>query len=153
SRTGKIGATRFRVAMEANLSVAHTVPWLRVPGPRRARNCEMGGLTFRPASSLAGRARRGHYASVRAAWYERQGPAREVLQVGELPAPEPGRGEVRVQVAYSGVNAGDTKKRRGWLGSVMPFPRVIPHSDGAGVIEAVGEGADPRRVGERVWMF
>jgi NADPH2:quinone reductase len=90
---------------------------------------------------------------MRAAWYERQGPAREVLQVGEFAAPEPGRGEVRVRVAYSGVNPGDTKKRRGWLGSVMPFPRVIPHSDGAGVIESVGEGVDRRRVGERVWVF
>jgi NADPH:quinone reductase len=95
----------------------------------------------------------GHYALVHAAWYERQGPAGEVLQVGELSAPEPRRGEVRVRVAYSGVNPGDTKKRRGWLGSAMPFPRVIPHSDGAGVIESVGEGVDPRRVGERVWVF
>jgi NADPH:quinone reductase len=90
---------------------------------------------------------------MRAAWYERQGPAREVLQVGELPAPEPRRGDVRVRVAYSGVNPGDTKKRSGWLGSAMPFPRVIPHSDGAGVIESVGEGVDPSRVGERVWVF
>lgn len=56
-----------------------------------------------------------------------------------------------VRVAYSGVNPGDTKKWRGWLGSAMPFPRVIPHSDG--VIESVGEGVDSRRVGERVWMF
>jgi NADPH2:quinone reductase len=91
--------------------------------------------------------------SMRAAWYERQGPAREVLQVGELPAPEPLRGEVRVRVDYSGVNPGDTKKRRGWLGSAMPFARVIPHSDGAGVIESVGKDVDPRRIGERVWVF
>jgi NADPH2:quinone reductase len=90
---------------------------------------------------------------VRAVWYDRQGPASEVLQVGELPAPEPGRGEVRVRVTRSGVNPGDTKKRRGWLGSEMPFPRVIPHSDGAGVVESVGEGVDPGRVGERVWVF
>jgi NADPH2:quinone reductase len=90
---------------------------------------------------------------MRAAWYERQGIAREVLQVGELLPPAPRRGEVRVRVAYSGVNPGDTKKRRGWLGSAMPFPRVIPHSDGAGVIDSVGEGVDPRRVGERVWVF
>jgi NADPH:quinone reductase len=90
---------------------------------------------------------------VRAIWYDRQGPAAEVLQAGELPAPEPGPGEVRVRVTYSGVNPGDTKKRRGWLGSVMPFPRVIPHSDGAGVIESVGEGVDPGRAGQRVWVF
>jgi len=88
-----------------------------------------------------------------AAWYERQGPASVVLQIGELPAPEPSRGEVSVRIAYSGVNPGDTKKRRGWLGSAMPFPRVIPHSDGAGMIESVGEGVDPRRVGERVWVY
>jgi NADPH2:quinone reductase len=90
---------------------------------------------------------------MRAVWYDRQGPAGEVLQAGELAAPEPGPGEVRVQVTRSGVNPGDTKKRRGWLGSAMPFPRVIPHSDGAGVIESAGEGVDPARVGQRVWVF
>jgi NADPH2:quinone reductase len=90
---------------------------------------------------------------MRASWYEDQGAARQVLQIGELPAPELGRGDVRVRVAYSGVNPGDTKKRQGWLGSAMPFPRVIPHSDGAGVIESVGEGVDPRRVGGQVWVF
>ena len=90
---------------------------------------------------------------MRAVWYERQGPASEVLQVGELPAPEAGPGEVRVRVSRSGINPGDTKKRRGWLGSEMPFPRVIPHSDGAGVIESVGRGVDPGRVGQRVWVF
>jgi NADPH:quinone reductase len=90
---------------------------------------------------------------VRAVWYERQGAAAEVLQVGELPDPEPGPGEVRVRVRYSGVNPGDTKKRRGWLGSAMPYPRVIPHSDGAGVLDSVGEGVDPSRVGRRVWIY
>jgi NADPH2:quinone reductase len=90
---------------------------------------------------------------VRAVWYERQGPAAEVLQVGELPDPRPAPGEVRVRLTRSGVNPGDTKKRRGWLGSTMPFPRVVPHSDGAGSIESVGEGVDPGRVGQRVWVF
>jgi NADPH2:quinone reductase len=90
---------------------------------------------------------------VRAVWYERQGTAGEVLQVGELPDPEPGPGEVRVRVRLSGVNPGDTKKRRGWLGSAMPYPRVIPHSDGAGVLEAVGMGVDAVRVGRRVWVY
>jgi NADPH2:quinone reductase len=90
---------------------------------------------------------------VRAAWYERQGPADEVLQIGELPAPLPAPGEVRVQVSCSGVNPGDTKKRGGWLGSAMPYPQVIPHSDGSGVIESVGDGIDPGRVGRRVWVF
>ena len=90
---------------------------------------------------------------MRAVWYERQGPAGEVLQIGELPDPEPGPGEVRVRVRLSGVNPGDTKKRRGWLGSAMPYPRVIPHSDGAGVVESVGVGVDPARVGRRVWVY
>jgi NADPH2:quinone reductase len=93
------------------------------------------------------------YRFVRAAWYDRQGPAGDVLQVGELPAPEPGPGEVRVRITRSGVNPGDTKKRRGWLGSAMAFPRVIPHSDGAGTVEAVGDGVDGGRVGERVWVY
>ncbi|WP_369262935.1 NADPH:quinone reductase [Streptomyces sp. R35] len=88
-----------------------------------------------------------------ASWYDEQGPATDVLQVGELPDPQPGPGEVRVRVTVSGVNPGDTKKRRGWLGSSMPYPRVIPHSDAAGVIDAVGEGADARRVGQRVWVY
>jgi NADPH2:quinone reductase len=90
---------------------------------------------------------------VRAVWYDRQGPASEVLQVGELPDPDPGPGEVRVRVRFSGVNPGDTKKRRGWLASSMPYPRVVPHSDAAGVVDAVGEGVDPARVGRRVWVY
>ena len=90
---------------------------------------------------------------MRAVWYDRQGPAAEVLQVGELPDPRPGPGEVRVRVRLSGINPGDTKKRRGWLGSTMPFPRVIPHSDAAGVIDEIGAGVDPARIGRRVWVF
>src|SRR3954451_16437698 len=90
---------------------------------------------------------------MRAAWYESQGTASEVLRVGELPTPEAGAGEVRVRLAYSGVNPGDTKKRRGWLGSSMPYPRVTPHSDASGVVDAVGEGVAPDRIGERVWVY
>jgi NADPH:quinone reductase len=88
---------------------------------------------------------------MRAAWYERQGAAREVLTVGDAVTPHPGRGEVRLRVHVSAVNPGDVKKRQGWLGSSMPYPRVIPHSDGAGVIDAVGEGVDRALVGRRVW--
>jgi NADPH:quinone reductase len=88
-----------------------------------------------------------------AAWYDRQGPASEVLQVGDLPEPRPGPGEVRVRVHLSGVNPGDTKKRRGWLGSSMSFPRVIPHSDAAGVVDEVGDAVDKSRVGQRVWVY
>jgi NADPH2:quinone reductase len=91
---------------------------------------------------------------MRAAWYERKGPAREVLQVGEVPTPEAGPGEVRVRVHVSGVNPSDTKNRGGWRGNVaMPFPRIIPHQDGAGVIDQVGDGVSPARVGERVWLY
>jgi NADPH:quinone reductase len=88
-----------------------------------------------------------------AAWYDRQGPASDVLQVGDLPQPDPIAGEVRVRITTSGINPGDTKKRGAWLGSAMSFPRVIPHSDGAGVIDAVGAGVDPARIGERVWVY
>jgi NADPH2:quinone reductase len=90
---------------------------------------------------------------MRAVWYDRQGPAAQVLHVGELPDPQPGPGEVRVRIRFSGVNPGDTKKRRGWLGSAMPYPRVIPHSDAAGVIDAVGDGVDLMRLGHRVWVY
>ena len=89
---------------------------------------------------------------MRAAWYERPGPAAEVLQVGEMAEPEPSQGEVRVRVALSGVNPGDTKKRGDWLGSRMPFPRIVPHSDGSGVIDAVGQDVDRNRIGQRVWI-
>jgi NADPH:quinone reductase len=57
-----------------------------------------------------------------------------------------------VRLRFSGVNPGDTKKRRGWLGSAMPYPLVIPHSDGAGVVDAVGDGVDRTRIGRRVWV-
>lgn len=89
---------------------------------------------------------------MRAAWYDRQGSL-DVLEVGELPGPEPGPGEVRVQVAYSGVNPGDVKKREGREGSTMPFARVVPHSDGSGVVDAAGAGVDAGRVGRRVWVW
>lgn len=86
-----------------------------------------------------------------ASWYDSQGPAAEVLQVGELPDPQPNPGEVRVRVHVSGANPGDTKKRHGWLGSSMPYLRVIPHSDAAGVIDMVGDGVADR-IGQRVWV-
>ncbi len=67
--------------------------------------------------------------------------------------PQSGPGEVRVRLTFSGINPGDTKKRGDWVGYGMPYPRVIPHSDGAGVVDAVGEGVSPGRVGERVWVY
>ena len=90
---------------------------------------------------------------MKAAWYDRQGAPDAVLQVGELPDPRPGPAEVRIRVRASGINRGDVKKREGWLGSSMPYPRVIPHSDGAGEIDAVGPGTPAARVGERVWCY
>jgi NADPH:quinone reductase len=88
-----------------------------------------------------------------AAFYTRQGPAAEVLQVGEQPTPQPGPGEVRVRLHTSGVNPSDWKVRKGGFGRALQFPLVIPHSDGAGVIDAVGEGVPASRVGERVWTW
>jgi NADPH2:quinone reductase len=89
---------------------------------------------------------------MKAAWYERNGPAHEVLTVGEMDDPVPARGEVRVRIAYSGVNPSDVKRREAFGGQVITFPRVIPNNDGAGIIDKVGEGVDPARVGERVWL-
>jgi NADPH2:quinone reductase len=90
---------------------------------------------------------------MRAAWFDRQGPAQEVLQVGELPTPEPGPGEVLVRVHASGVNPSDVKFRQGGPGRALPYDPVVPHSDGAGVVDAVGDGVDNARVGERVWIW
>lgn len=90
---------------------------------------------------------------MQAAWYERQGPAFEVLTVGEMATPDPGLGEVRIRVAASGVNPGDVKKRQDTFGVGMPYARVVPHSDGAGVIDKVGDQVSSSRVGERVWCF
>ncbi len=90
---------------------------------------------------------------MRAAWYERRGPASDTLIVGELPDPEPGPGEVRLAIEVSGLSPGDVKKREGWQGAPMEYPRIIPHSDGAGVIDAVGPGVDPTRVGRRAWCY
>jgi len=90
---------------------------------------------------------------MRAAFYERTGPGRDVLQVAEIATPEPGTGEVRVRLATSGVNPSDVKSRAGLRSKELPFPRVVPHSDGAGVIDRVGEGVAAARLGERVWVW
>jgi NADPH2:quinone reductase len=89
---------------------------------------------------------------MRAAFYARQGAAHEVLQIGSLERPEPKPGEVRVRVYASGVNPSDTYGRAGSQAR-MPFPRIVPHQDGAGVIDAVGPGVDTARIGERVWVY
>ena len=88
---------------------------------------------------------------MRAVWYERNGAA-DVLHIGEMPDPTPGPGEVRVRIVTSGVNPSDWKRRQG-LTRRLEFPRVIPHQDGAGVIDRVGPGVPASRLGERVWLY
>jgi NADPH2:quinone reductase len=87
---------------------------------------------------------------MKAAWYENNGEARDVLMVGEMPTPEPGPGEVRVRLSTSGVNPSDVKSR---MRRPLIAPRIVPHSDGAGIIDAVGAGVDAARIGERVWTW
>jgi NADPH2:quinone reductase len=89
---------------------------------------------------------------MRAIRYLRWGDPAEVLEQVEIPIPEPGPGEVLVRIAASGVNPHDVKKRSGWLGAPPSGHGVIPHSDGAGTVTAVGPGIDPARVGERVFF-
>jgi NADPH:quinone reductase-like Zn-dependent oxidoreductase len=85
---------------------------------------------------------------MKAVYYERKGPAAQVLVAGELPDPQPAPGEVRVKVEFSGINPTDTKLRAGWDGAME-----IPHQDGAGVIDRVGAGVPQARAGERVWIY
>ena len=89
---------------------------------------------------------------MRAAYYEKNGSAREVLRVGEVETPQAGPGEVRVKLATSGVNPSDVKSRQGSTRKIA-WPRVIPQSDGAGVIDQVGDGVAKSRIGERVWVW
>lgn len=90
---------------------------------------------------------------MRAAIYDRTGPARDVLRIEEVPTPEPGPDEVRVRVEWSGVNPSDVKTRAGARTRTLPFPKIIPHSDGAGLIDAVGSNVSRSRIGERVWVW
>jgi NADPH2:quinone reductase len=89
---------------------------------------------------------------MRAAYYEQNGTAREVLRVGEVETPQAGPGEVRVKLSHSGVNPSDVKARQGSTRKIA-WPRLIPHSDGAGVIDQVGDGIAKSRLGERVWVW
>jgi len=90
---------------------------------------------------------------MKAAWYEKQGPPREVLIVGEMPDPIPGPGELRIRIAASGINPGDTKKRGDAFGVGMPYPRIIPHGDGAGKVDRVGDGISSDWIGKSVWCY
>src|SRR5829696_1598429 len=89
---------------------------------------------------------------MRAAYYEKNGSARDVLRVAEVETPEPGPGEVRIKLKTSGVNPSDVKAREGRTRK-LSYPRVIPHSDGAGDIDMVGDGVAASRKGERVWIW
>lgn len=88
---------------------------------------------------------------MKAAWYENQGAAKDVLIVGETIDPVPGEGKVRIRIAASGINPGDVKKRQNACGYGMPYPRVIPHGDGAGTIDQAGTGVSENWIGQRVW--
>jgi len=90
---------------------------------------------------------------MRAAWYEKQGPAKDVLTVGEMPDPHPAAGEVRIHIAASGINPGDIKKRQDAFGYGMAYARVIPHSDGAGQVDEIGGGVPPEWLGQSVWCY
>ena len=90
---------------------------------------------------------------MKSAYYEENGPARDVLRISDLPTPTPGPGEVRVRLAWSGVNPSDVKGRSGAIWRPMAFPKIIPHSDGSGVIDAVGENVSSSRINEPVWVW
>ncbi|MEO1222915.1 MAG: NADPH:quinone reductase [Pseudomonadota bacterium] len=90
---------------------------------------------------------------MRAAWYRSTGSAASVLTVGDLPAPKPALGEVLVRMRASGINPADLKRRAGWRGMAMDHDLVVPHSDGAGEIAAVGDGVPAERIGEPVWLW
>ncbi|MCC3502876.1 MULTISPECIES: NADPH:quinone reductase [unclassified Microcoleus] len=90
---------------------------------------------------------------MKAAYYEQLGNAKDVLKIGEIDVPELGANDVLVKVRASGINPSDVKQRSGWGGLTMRHPRVIPHNDGAGIIEAAGEGVPQSRIGERVWIY
>lgn len=97
---------------------------------------------------------------MRAGWYERKGGAREVIEIGETAPPEPGPGEIRVRLHASGVNPTDCKRRGGqgtddwgYFEHFPDFPRIIPHNDGAGVVDKLGPGAGGHEAGERVWVY
>jgi NADPH2:quinone reductase len=89
---------------------------------------------------------------MKAVWYARQGPAREVLQFGEQPLPEPGPGELRVRLAASAVNPSDCNRRAG-KDYAMESPLIIPNSDGAGTVDLLGDGVDRGWLGRRVWLY
>lgn len=89
---------------------------------------------------------------MKAVWYDKQGKAKDVMVFGEMPTPNAGAGEVRVKLEASGTNPSDTYRRGGGAGP-MEYPRVIANSDGAGVIDQVGQGVTRFKEGQRVWLY
>src|ERR1700744_787463 len=133
-----------------------SAPSCQVPSPspdtgRFVRPNPRCPTTRNPTGRPAGHRQEDNEA-MKAARYETTGPAHDVLKVADIERPEPGPGEVRVRVHASGVNPTDVKARSG----AVPRPIdgfQIPHQDGAGVIDKVGEGVDPARKGQRVWLY
>lgn len=89
---------------------------------------------------------------MKAGWYQQFGVAKEVIEIGEMDEPGVGPNEVKVRIHASGVNPSDVKKRAGY-GEPFTEERIVPHSDGAGVIDEIGSEVDPARIGERVWVY
>jgi len=90
---------------------------------------------------------------MQAAWFDKFGPANDVLTLGEIAKPRAAAGEVLIRMKTTGVNPSDVKKRAGAFPDLLDGGTVVPHSDGAGVIESVGEGVSSQRIGERVWVY
>src|SRR5215471_17988480 len=134
--------------------VRHRRGDLRRAGSRQRRSWRLGSYSRR-----SGRHRQDHAGlrldredRMRAALYDRYGTAADVIRVTDIDQPQPGPGEVRVKVEYSGVNPTDWKSRSGATARPIDVFQ-IPHHDGAGVIDAVGSGVDPARNGQRVWIW
>jgi NADPH2:quinone reductase len=106
-----------------------------------------------PRNCLSAKSRARLPTNMKAAWYEKQGAARDVLFIGRMDDPHPSADEVRIRVAFSGVNPGDVKKREDAFGIGMPYTRVIPHSDGSGIVDAVGVGVSREWLGRCVWCY
>jgi NADPH2:quinone reductase len=120
---------------------------------RRARIVRRCAALASPHGAGAAWRKRSILRPMKAIAYTQTGAAADVLKLIELPTPEPGAGEVRVRLRWSGVNPSDVKSRAGLRSKVLPFPQIVPHSDGAGEIDAVGAGVNASRVGERVWVW
>lgn len=140
-----------RIVAHARADTSRIGSSYRVPIVSTPSNSTHWQSLSRDSPNATGR-RRISSALMRAIHYDRQGAAHEVLKLGDLPAPSAGPGEVLVRVHRSGVNPSDVKNRTGFV-STMAFDRIIPHQDGAGVIESVGAGVSPDRLGERVWIY